>query len=145
MSTAIPGTGWRACSFTTKEFHAASRGRGRAVTITVSSTSETTPKRTSDPTMNTRVSTGSLPSTDIDSVCHPAGSRAGMSVSITPPRSATTSWVTPPIVIRTCAKPTGTEAKLRQPRTRSYSPEPVEGTGGTMRTRPRTRTHSGPP
>ncbi len=31
----------------------------------------------------------------------------------------------PPIVIRTCAKPTGTDAKLRQPRTLSYSPVPV--------------------
>ena len=64
-STAMPGTGWRACSSTTKEFHAARSGRGRAVTMTVSSTSETTPKRTSGPTTNTRVSTGSPPSTDI--------------------------------------------------------------------------------
>ena len=49
MSTAMPGTGWRACSSTTNEFHAARSGRGSAVTMTVSSTSETTPKRTSEP------------------------------------------------------------------------------------------------
>ena len=42
--------------------------------MTVSSTSETTPKRTSAPTMKTRVSNGSEPSTDIVMGCHPGGS-----------------------------------------------------------------------
>lgn len=141
----MPGTGCRACSFTTNEFHAASSGRGSAVTMTVSSTSDTMPNVTSGPTTNTRVSTGSPPSTDISSVCQPAGSFAGISASITPPRSATTSCTAPPIVIRTCAYPTGTEAKLRQPRTLAYSPPSSRGTGGTMSTRPSTRTQSGPP
>ena len=113
--------------------------------MTVSSTSETTPKRTSAPTTNTRVSTGSLPSTDIVSDCHPGSSRASMTVSMTPPRSETTSCVASPITMRTCANPTGTAAKLRHPRTLSYSADPDVGTGGTISTRPRTRTHSGPP
>ena len=85
------------------EFHAASSGRGSAVTMTVSSTSDTTPKRTSEPTTKVRVSTGSPPSTDMVNVCQPGSSRAGSRVSITPPRSATTSWSTPPIDTVTCA------------------------------------------
>ena len=43
-STAMPGTGRRACSSSTNVFHAANSGRGSAVTMTVSSTSETMPK-----------------------------------------------------------------------------------------------------
>ena len=42
-STGIPGVAARACSLTTKVCQAASSGRGRAVTITVSSMSETMP------------------------------------------------------------------------------------------------------
>ena len=145
ISTAIPATGCRACSSMTKEFHAASRGRGSAVTMTVSSTSDTTPNRMSGPTMKTWLSIGSPPSTDIVRVCQPGSSRVGSTVSITPPRSATTSCVTPATVIETCANPTGTETKLRQPRTLAYTPVPAGLTGGTMSTRPRTRTQSTPP
>ena len=161
MSTAMPGTGWRACSSTTKEFHAARSGRGSAVTMTVSSTSDTTPKRTSGPTTNTRVSTGSPPSTDIVSVCHPGSSRAAMTVSITPPRSATTSCVASPIVDRApgrthghggeappaahalvlagpgCAAPAGRSARVR-----GRAPTPgrrSRGTGSRSGVRPRAR------
>ena len=141
----MPGTGWRACSSTTNEFQAASSGRGRAVTMTVSSTSLTTPKRTSEPTTNTRVSVGSLPSTVIVTVCHPGGSDAGSFASMTPPRSATTSCATPSIVTVTWAYPTGTAAKLRHPLRLAKSPVDVRFTGGAMRTRPRTRTHSSVP
>ena len=42
-STDMPGVGVRACSSSTNEFHAASSGRGSAVTTTVSSMSETSP------------------------------------------------------------------------------------------------------
>ena len=113
--------------------------------MTVSSTSETTPKRTSGPTTKTRVSTGSPPSTDIMKVCHPGARDAGSTVSITPPRSATTSCVTPPMSTLTWAKPTGTATKLRQPRTPPYSPSLGGVRGGTMSTRPSTRTQSVPP
>ena len=49
-STGIPGVVARACSLTTKVCQAASSGRGSAVTITVSSMSETTPNRVSGST-----------------------------------------------------------------------------------------------
>ncbi len=45
IMTAMPGVGTRACSESTKEFQAASSGRGSAVTTTVSSTSQITPVR----------------------------------------------------------------------------------------------------
>src|SRR6478609_5645783 len=64
---------------------------------------------------------------------------------MTPPRSATTSCLAPAIVTVTWANPTGTEAKLRQPRTLAYSPVSPGSTGGTMSTRPSTRTQSTPP
>ena len=141
----MPGTGCRACSSSTNEFQAARKGRGRAVTMTVSSMSLTTPKRTSDPTMKTRVSVGSLPCTDIVIVCQPGASEAGRRASITPPRSADTSWETPSTTTRTRAIPTGTAAKLRQPRRLANSPVEVRLIGGAMRTRPSTRTHSSVP
>ena len=48
-SRAIPGTASRAFSCRTNTFHAATKGRGRRVTITVSSMSLTIPYRTSGP------------------------------------------------------------------------------------------------
>ncbi len=113
--------------------------------MTVSSMSLTTPNRTSDPTTKTRVSAGSLPSTDIVMLCHPGFSVAGSFASMTPPRSAATWWVTPSITTVTCANPTGTAAKLRHPRRLSSSPVEVRFVGGAIRTRPRTRTHSSVP
>ena len=58
----IPGVGMRACSLATNEFQAASMGRGRAVTITVSSTSHTTPTCCSSETTVTLASVTSEPS-----------------------------------------------------------------------------------
>ncbi len=113
--------------------------------MTVSSMSLTTPKRTSEPTMKTRTSAGVLPSTDIVTVCQPGLSAAGSFASMTPPRSAATWCVTPSITTVTCAKPTGTAAKLRHPRRLSSSPVEVRLVGGAIRTRPRTRTHSSVP
>ena len=49
-SAAIPGTGRRTVSWRTKVFQAASRGRGSAVTMTVSSMSLTRPSAWSAPT-----------------------------------------------------------------------------------------------
>ena len=62
--TPMPGVAIRACSLTTKLFHAASMGRGSAVTITVSSTSVTMPKMVPSGTTYTSASTGSDPSQD---------------------------------------------------------------------------------
>ena len=56
-STAMPGVGVRACSFSTNVFQAASSGRGSAVTMTVSSMSETTPKGAAGSRTNTGAST----------------------------------------------------------------------------------------
>ncbi|CPU63706.1 Uncharacterised protein [Mycobacteroides abscessus] len=53
-SAAMPGTGTRALECRTNVFHAAMNGRGTAVTIAVSSMSETTPSRRPSATTNTR-------------------------------------------------------------------------------------------
>ena len=58
----MPGVGMRACSSSTKVFQNATNGRGSAVTMTVSSTSEMMPKSTSGPTIQIGASTGSAPS-----------------------------------------------------------------------------------
>ena len=70
----MPATGCRACSLTTNEFHAAMSGRGSAVTMTVSSMSDTTPNRTSGADHEHAGLNRSPPSTDISSVCQPGSS-----------------------------------------------------------------------
>ena len=98
--------------------------------MTVSSTSETTPKRTSGPD-DEHARLDGLAALDrhrerLPSRLEPAGDDACRSRrrGRRRPRAST-----PPIVIRTWAKPTGTAAKLRQPRTLAYSPEPGCGHG----------------
>src|SRR5690606_26817203 len=140
----MPGTGARACSSSTKEFHAAMNGRGRAVTMTVSSTSHTTPKCSPSATTNTVASTGSRPSTDIVNVCQPGSSWAWMTVSTTPPRSATTACVRAPMWIWTEAKLTGMLTNARHPRTPAPSAREFFNGGGTISTRPTTRTQPDP-
>ena len=68
----MPGVGMRACSSSTNVFQNASNGRGSAVTMTVSSTSEMMPKSTPVPTIQIGASTGSAPS-----VCSVASMPAG--------------------------------------------------------------------
>ncbi len=58
----MPGTAMRACSSRTNVFHAASSGRGSAVTITVSSMSEIRPNFTAGSITRIGASTGAAPS-----------------------------------------------------------------------------------
>lgn len=112
----MPGVGVRACSSRTKEFQAASSGRGRRVTTTVSSTSQTTPVRAASAMMRTSAAAGCAPSACRVTRRQPGSSSTAMTVSTIPPRSATTSKVRPPAVMVTSAKGTGAEMKLRHPR-----------------------------
>ena len=73
-SSAIPGTGWRALSFTSSALRRAISGRGSIVTITVSSTSLTSPTPGPGATMRTGASTGFASSVEILTVFQP-GSR----------------------------------------------------------------------
>jgi hypothetical protein len=70
--------------------------------MTVSSTSETTPADVRPDDEHARLE-GSEPSTDIVIDCQPGSRRAGSTVSMTPPRSATTSCCTSSTVTVTWA------------------------------------------
>ena len=70
----MPGTAVLACSSRTNVFHAASSGRGSAVTITVSSMSETTPNFIAGSTTRIGASTDSAPSVLSRTVAQPGSS-----------------------------------------------------------------------
>jgi hypothetical protein len=63
-------------------FHAASIGRGSAVTMTVSSMSDTTAKRTSGARMRTGASTGSAPARSSRTLRHPGSGPASTTASM---------------------------------------------------------------
>ena len=90
----MPGTERRACSSSTKVFHAARNGRGNAVTMTVSSMSETIPNRTLASTTKIGAVTAVPPSTTRRISCQPEDRPTSTRTSITPPRSdRIATWV----------------------------------------------------
>ena len=72
----MPGTGSRAFSCRMNTFHAATNGRGRRVTMTVSSMSLTIPKRTSGPITCTGAVALAPSSLVIRTSCQPASRSA---------------------------------------------------------------------
>lgn len=91
-------------------------GRGRAVTMTVSSISETTPMRWESSTTQIREVAQAEPAVRSRAVCTPGSRLISTSASITPPLSATSRNCTPSISTSTWAKLMGIEVKERQPR-----------------------------
>ena len=140
----MPGTAVRACSSSTNVFHAASSGRGSAVTMTVSSMSERMPKRTAGSRMRTSASTGSASATLRRTQPQPGVKSASITVSTKPLRSAVTSWRTPSASMVTFTCLAGSVAKLRQPRTLSSRPR-RRVSGRPSSTRQSTRAHPGAP
>jgi hypothetical protein len=110
--------------------------------MTVSSTSETTPKRASGSIMRTGASTGTLSSLCSVTVAQPGARSASTTVSMKPPRSQRISQVRPPASMRTGASPTDTAVNERQPRS-FLSRLAGFGSIRASSTRPRTRTQPG--
>ena len=79
-SSAMPGTGRRLLSLTSKALRNASRGRGSIVTMMVSSMSLTRPNSSPGPTMRTGSSTGSASSVEPHRV--PAGLEVGLEAHV---------------------------------------------------------------
>ena len=121
-------------------FHAARNGLGRAVTITVSSMSETTPNRMAGSTMNTGAVTAAVSSAAMVDSCQPGSRSASSRRSMMPSRSALSVRVTPPAVTVIGSSTTGMLKKLRHPRTlAARCTGPASGRPST--TRQSTRTH----
>ena len=141
----MPGTALRACSSRTNVFQAASSGRGSAVTMTVSSMSETTPKLTAGSTIRTGASTGSAPSVLSRTVAQPGGEVALDPASTKPLRSVRVSCRrSPASMVHRRRALAGSVVKLRQPRTFSSRPR-CRVPGRLSSTRPITRTQPGAP
>ena len=139
-STAIPGTGRRAFSSRTKEFHAARKGRGSAVTMIVSSTSQMMPISAAGSTIHTAAVTAGLSPLWRVTVCHPGLKVTGSTWSITPPRSVWTTKLEPLTLTVTGAPAKGVARKLRHPRI--FLRRPVFVVRGLSRTtRERTLIH----
>ena len=143
----MPGVAIRARSLSTKVFHRARKGRGSAVTITVSSMSDTIPNLVSGPMTRMLAFTASVPSARSVAVCQPGDSSTFTTVSTSPPRSALTRVVTPSISMSTFVNCRGTLVNALQPRTFwlpffAACSARLPGFGLLVRTtRPRTRTH----
>ena len=94
----MPGVVARACSLTTKVCQAASSGRGRAVTITVSSMSDTIPKRSSGSTTK-HVRRGDVEPSELSPIwCQPGDRSTSTLTSMMPLESACTVCTEPPDV-----------------------------------------------
>jgi hypothetical protein len=82
----------------------------------VSSMSDTIPSLVSGEMTKIFAVAGSVPSARSTAVCQPGVSSTWTTVSTSPPRSACTRAVTPPISISTSEYWTGTDVNARQPR-----------------------------